>query len=483
MNNLKREFLSGTLYTGLAKYAGLLVSIIVSAILARLVAPSDFGVVAISSIFINFFSTLTTVGISPAIVQNKTISEEDLKEINTFTFVVAFSLTFIFLACVPLITDFYGDGGILKNVLVLLAVSVFFSIAAIVPNAMLLKHKNFKFIAVRTFCLQVIFGIISVIGAFSGMGIYALLISPIGTSISLFVVNFKKHPIGFSKPGKRSIDKIFSFSIYQMLFNLIYLLYRNIDKLILGRTFGMANLGYYEKSYRLMMLPVENLSGVMSPVLHPILSEYQDQKGYLWEVYKKMFTLLSEICFLISVVLFFLAEPIILMLYGEKWEPSIPIFQVLALSVCFQLLQTPIGAFFQAVNRVKDLMWSSLYIFVMMLVCISISVIMDDFAMFPPMVVVASLLGMLVYEFYICRAYQKHIGELLFILLPHVVMAFILFGVLYIVNIVTATFPLTMRTSIIMIVSFVYFLLLVSTNRISNTKEILLKTINKTRQA
>ena len=102
-----------------------------------------------------------------------------------------------------------------------------------------------------------------------------------------------------------------------MLYTAIHIGYRNIDKLLIGKYMGAANLGYYEKSYRLMMLPLENVSSVISPVLHPLLSEYQNDKDYLWEAYKKIIAFMSEFCFIVSVALFFLARFIVTPCYME----------------------------------------------------------------------------------------------------------------------------------------------------------------------
>lgn len=479
MGELKREFISGILYTGAAKYIGIFISIIVSAILARLLSPSDFGIVAIATIFINFFSTLTTVGISPAIIQNKTISDKDLKEINSFTFIIAFVLAFVFLMSVSSITLFYDNSQLLKKVLYLLAISIFFSVSSIVPNAILLKDKEFKFIALRTFVVQLVLGVISVLGALCGMGVYSLLIGPIGSSIILFFINFHKRPIGLSRPHKSSVNKILSFSIYQMLFNLIYLLYRNIDKLVIGKFFGMTNLGYYEKSYRLMLMPLENVSSVLSPVLHPILSEYQTDKDYLWKVYKKMISFLSEFSFIISVVLCFLAEPIILLLYGKNWEPAVPIFRVLSLSICFQLIQAPVGAFFQSANRVKELMWSSLYLLILMIISVSVSVFLHNFNIFPALVLVTFFIGLILYEFFICRAYHKNISEILKVLFPHALNSFILFILLYATMMFIDNYDMIVKSLIYIIISVFFFFILVITNRVENSKIYLYNTIKK----
>ena len=178
MASIRKEFFSGVFYTAIAKYSGIIISIVVTAILARIISPESFGVVAIATIFINFFSTLTTVGISPAIVQNKSIDDHEIKSINAFTFLLAAIITLLYIVAIPIVVNFY-DSSDLKWIMLLLSFNVFFSIAATVPNALLLKDKDFKFISIRTFADQLFLGDIFVIAELSGFGIYVLLINTV----------------------------------------------------------------------------------------------------------------------------------------------------------------------------------------------------------------------------------------------------------------------------------------------------------------
>lgn len=141
----------------------------------------------------------------------------------------------------------------------------------IVPNALLYKQKRFRFIAMRNLCVQGSVGTIAVIAALSGAGIYALLINPIVSSIVLFIVNLREHPLRVRwTAGLQPLRTIFAFSAYQFSFNVINYFTRNLDKLLIGKYMGMSPLGFYEKSYRLMMLPLQNITNIISPVMHPI---------------------------------------------------------------------------------------------------------------------------------------------------------------------------------------------------------------------
>ena len=107
---------------------------------------------------------------------------------------------------VPIISDFYEEKE-LNTILLLLSINIFFSIVAIVPNAMLLKEKRFKFIAVRTFVIQFVLGVISVVAAYNGLGIYSLVINPIGSSLLLFVTSYKAYPVKWNRIQRQSIKK------------------------------------------------------------------------------------------------------------------------------------------------------------------------------------------------------------------------------------------------------------------------------------
>ena len=475
MENFKDKFLSGIFYTGLSRYIGIFVSLGITAILARILTPHDFGIVAIATVFINFFSTLTTVGVSPAIVQNKEINESDLESINTFILIVAVILTGLYILVVPVISHYYGS-QVLETVLYWLSINIFFSVLAIVPNALFLKNKRFKFIAVRSLVIQIILGCISVIAAYVGMGIYSLIINPIGNSVLLYIISNHVYRVRMGAINSTSLSKIFSFSFFQMLYNLVYLGYRNIDKILIGKYMGTSNLGYYEKSYRLMMLPLENVSTVISPVLHPMLSDYQKDFQYLWSVYKKMISFLSEFSFLVSVILYYLADLIIIGLYGDKWFDAIPIFKVLSLSVCFQLLQSPIGAILQAANSVKTLLKCSIWIFLFMVLGLIIAIIFVNFNMIPYMVDIVFIIGFIIYQISLSNIFKESIYDILRIMVPHMFYSVLLFVLLYGVTLLSNS--IWIDACLIMVTSFVYIFILFSINQMPNIKKFVLESVN-----
>ena len=354
-NNIKRQLFSGVFYTALAKYSGIIISLVVAGILARLLSPDDFGIVAIATVIIAFFNLFTDMGISPAIIQHKALTKEELSDIFSFTVWTGIGISVLFFASSWIIADYY-QSNTLRTLCQLLSVNLFFASATIVPGALFYRNKEFKFIAIRSFVIQISAGAAAVTAALCGAGLYALIINPIVSSILIFVISFQRYPqrLRFTL-GLTVLRKIFSYSAYQFLFNVINYFSRNLDKLLIGKYMGMSDLGYYEKSYRLMMLPLQNITQVITPVMHPIFSDFQNDKGKLLSSYERIVRFLAFIGLPLSVLLFFTAEEVTIIIFGNQWMPSVPVFRILSLSVGIQIILSSSGSIFQAAGDTRSL--------------------------------------------------------------------------------------------------------------------------------
>jgi PST family polysaccharide transporter len=360
-DGIKKQLFSGVFYTALAKYSGILVTLVVSGVLGRLLSPDDFGVVAIAMVIISFFWLFTDMGISPAIVQNKTLTKHDLCDIFSFTIWMGLILAILFFAGAGLIADYY-DNEMLRPICQLLSLNVFFAAVNIVPNALFYKNKEFRLLAIRTFAIQLICGALAVAAAFAGAGLYALTINPILSGIIIFIVCMRKYPLRPSFTlGLTALKKIFSYSAYQFMFSLINFFSRNLDKLLIGKQLSMESLGFYEKSYRLMMLPLQNITAVITPVMHPVFSDFQDDKTKLASSYEKVIKLLAFIGGPLSAYLFFCSRELMLIIFGDQWMPSVPVFSILALSVGIQVVMSSSGSIYQAAGDTRSLFICGLF--------------------------------------------------------------------------------------------------------------------------
>lgn len=346
---------NGIMITFIAKYSNIFAQIIINSVLARLLMPKDFGIIAVITVFIAFFSMLGDMGIGPAIIQNKTLSDKELSDIFKFSIIGALIIAVGFYFFSYFIAYFYND-NIYITLGELLSFSVLFSICNIVPNAILYKAHKFKQVGIINIIVNIIVGVFTISLAFKGFSYYSLVFDSILKSIFIFVLCFMTCKIKIIKGYSfASIKKIQNYSSFQFLFNFINYFTRNLDNILIGKFLGASTLGYYDKSYKLMLYPVQNLTNVITPVLHPVLSEYQNQKDIIYETYIKVIKVLAFLGIFISIYCFFSAKEIIRIMYGANWDASIPIFRILSTTIVIQMTLSSIGSIFQATGYVNKL--------------------------------------------------------------------------------------------------------------------------------
>lgn len=152
--SIKREIISGVFYTGITRYAGILISLIIGVILSRILSPEEYGIVALVLVFTTLINLLVEGGFGPAIIQNKDLDDVDISSIFLISLVVAFVFAILFYFSAPLIAGFYSNIELIR-VTQLLAASVFFSVAKVVPSAILQRDLKFKKISVLIIITQI----------------------------------------------------------------------------------------------------------------------------------------------------------------------------------------------------------------------------------------------------------------------------------------------------------------------------------------
>lgn len=373
MSNISKEIQSGAFFLFLGRYSNLIIQIIITGVLARLITPHEFGVVAIAMVFILFFNSLSDFGFGPALVQQRIIKKLDIDSLFWVTFFQGVILVTFFLSIKNFIVEFY-DNDELNNILFYLSFTIFFTSLNTVPYSLNRRHKKFKYIGWSNVIINLITGSLAIILAiYYSYGIYALVIKVVFDSIILFLYNLKvANYVPSLNFSIYSIRRVFKYSAYQFLYNVLHYFSRNIDNLFIGKYLGSTSLGYYDKSYKLMIMPVQNLTNVIAPVLHPVLAKYQDDKTIIALNYLNLVKLLSIIGFPLSVFIYFSSSEIIMLVYGADWVFSIIPFQFLAVSIGFQMVTSSARGVFQALGKTKLLFTTTL--FTLILISISLYV-------------------------------------------------------------------------------------------------------------
>ncbi|MFL2132962.1 lipopolysaccharide biosynthesis protein [Desemzia sp. FAM 24101] len=354
------EFKKGVFYSALGKYSNVVIQLVVTAILSRILTPQEYGIVAVVNVFLIFFQMLADFGIGPAIIQNKTLTKYEINSIFGFSIYLALFLGIVFVFLGYPISIFYSN-QVYIPISMVLAVCLFFYGVLVVPQSILLREKKFSTVNMVTILANVASGVVSIVLAFNGFSYYALIISNTVKAALLFVVFYFKTDINPQfKLDTSPLKKIFSFSKNQFLFNFINYFSRNLDSMLIGRYFSASALAFYDKAYQVSLYPNQILTNVISPVIQPIMSEYETDLQKIKTVYLKITTILASIGLPLSVFLFFNASEIILFLFGDQWSGSVLPFQILAVSVWVQMISSSTGAIFQSANRTDLLLLSGI---------------------------------------------------------------------------------------------------------------------------
>lgn len=375
---MKKTLRYETIFYGISKYATVCVTLLTTSILSRILTPSEYGIVSVITVFTAFFSILADLGLGTAVIQNKTLSDVEIDDIFSFSVWMAliFGVSFALLGF-P-IAWFYNN-LIYKKICLFLSVSVIFNAVNIIPNAILMKNKKFVLVGKRLIIAALATGAIAIIMAMTGFSYYALIFQSVFQSIFIFFWNWINTKVRFRLKIKiQSIQKVRDFSFYQFAYNFINYFARNLDNLLVGKVMGSENLAYYDKGYRLMMYPVQNLTYVINPVVHPILSEYQKDKKFIYQSYLKIVRILSLIGVFITFLCFWGSKEIILIFFGNQWNAAIPIFRMLSLSVWPQLISTSAGSIYQSTGNTKLMFKSCIVHFSITILLIIIGVCTGD---------------------------------------------------------------------------------------------------------
>ena len=339
-----------------SKYASIAVQLVITAILARLVSPAEFGTLAIVTVFTSFFSMFADMGIGVAIIQFRDLTSDDMRRLFGFSIILSLVIGVAFCALSLPISWVYGDPALVPLCCVA-SLSLVFSTLNMVPNGMMLRDRKFMQIGLRLVVVTIVSGAVGIMMAILGFGCYALVLQIVASSLGVWLWNMASCHIGLPDfHFMVTLRRVFSYSAYQFASGLVNYFNRNLDNLLIGRVAGAEMLGYYDKAYKLTTYPMSSFSSVIASVIQPFMSEHQDDKDVIFDCWLRMEKLCSLVGMAVAAIMFCCSSEIILFMYGEQWNVSGPILHALSLGVYAQMMGNPTGAFFQSLGR-TDLMF------------------------------------------------------------------------------------------------------------------------------
>ncbi|NBG66644.1 lipopolysaccharide biosynthesis protein [Acidiluteibacter ferrifornacis] len=315
-------------------------SFIISIFLARLLSPKEFGLVGMAMVFITISQVFVDVGFSSALIQNKRNSNLGYNSVFYFNIVAGLLLTILFFFLAPFIGLFYENNTV-SNLVRWLSLSILISSFNQVQSAILSRKLDFKALALRHVIASVVGGIVGVLAAFNGAGVYALVLKSLLASFLSSVLLWKaskwRPSLQFSLD---ELKKMMGFSSYVFFDRIVTTILGSLDVLTVAKVFSASTLGFYSRAVTLKDQVTTYSTVSIQKVFFPVLSSLQENEAEYQRIYFRIISVVAFVSYGLTGVLYILGEPIIIGLFGEKWGASVAIFQVLILSAC----NTPLNA-------------------------------------------------------------------------------------------------------------------------------------------
>lgn len=330
--SLSEKSLSAIIWLLLDKLGSSTANFIVTIVLARLLSPEDFGLVAMVMVFFEFSSVFVESGFSTALIREKEISEVDKSTTFIFNFISALFFYGILFVSAPAIAAFFNQ-EILVWIVRIMGLNLIFNAFSIIQRTSLIQQVHFKTQTKIRFFTTTLSGLLAIVLAYQGWGVWSLVvrfvIMDLLDSVLLWAMNRWRPSAGFSKT---SFKKLFGFGSKILAAAVLDKFYTHIYKLLIGKFFTAATLGFYTQANNFTNMVINTLFRTIHNVTYPVLSKLQDDTEKLKAGYRKILKLSSFVIIPALVTLGVLAEPVLIALVGEKWLPSAPMLQLLCLS-------------------------------------------------------------------------------------------------------------------------------------------------------
>ena len=330
--SLKDQSIAALIWVFLDKVGSSTVNFIVTIILARLLTPEDFGLVAMVLIFFELSYSFVESGFSAALVREKNITEIDKSTTFIFNFISSIILYVLLFFAAPAIAAFFEEEALTWIVRVM-GLNLIINSLAIIQRATLTQQIDFKTQTKVRFVAVIGSGIVGVIMAFYGFGVWSL-VAKIGVmavmdSLFLWILNPWMPSWRFSM---ESFRRLFGFGSKILLSSLIDKFFQHVVNLLIGKFFAAALLGFFTQANNFVNMVKNNLFQTIQKVSYPVLAKLQDDRSKLKEGYRQIIKLSSFVIIPDMVLLGVLAKPALVALVGEKWLPSAPFVQLLCVA-------------------------------------------------------------------------------------------------------------------------------------------------------
>lgn len=344
-NSLSNRTVSAIAWVSSLQVISQLLNFLVGIILARMLTPSDFGLVALVLIVVGFSQLLTDFGLSSAVIQKKKISQTQVFSCFVVSCLIGLLLSFAMAASSKSIANFYEDS---RLVIISLALAPVFLINAMtsIPKAILVRDLRNKLVSIVEMFATLFGAAIALLMAANDYGFWSLVVQQLVYASSKCLLIIYLSHLRISSISFKSVKELFGFSINVFFTQFIQQVSLQSDKVILGKYLSPLDVGFYSRAYQLTSFPIRNIATVIAGVMFPSLSKIQNDVIKVREVYFKAIGVIGTITFPLMIGLASLATPLVNFLLGEQWLPMTTYFKFFSLVGMVVCIATITGSFY-----------------------------------------------------------------------------------------------------------------------------------------
>lgn len=332
VKNLKEKATSGMLWSAVDRVLVNIVQLAIAIVLARILLPEDFGLVAMLYVFLAMSDVFINSGMGSALIQRQNVSDLDYSTVFFFNLLVSCSLYGLLFISAPIISEFYNAPQLI-DLTRILGLSLIINALAIVQRAHLEKQMNFKALAKVNVLALFVSGTVSITAALNGLGVWALVLQAlINSCLIAFGLHFSSSQrinLAFSM---QSFNSLFGYSSKLLIAGLYAQGLQQITSLAIGKFYMASQLGFYAQAKKLSDTSVSTLASILHKVSFPVLTSLQDDNVRMVSAYRRMIKMTAFITLPIMALVALMAEPIIYVLLGDKWLEAVPLLQWLAIA-------------------------------------------------------------------------------------------------------------------------------------------------------
>lgn len=324
-----KKSISATIWSIFDRVWVQVVAFLIGIVLARLLTPEDYGLVGISMIFIAFANVFIEAGFSNALIRKLDRNQADYSTAFYFNAIMSVVMYALLFFGAPFIADYFEDEKLILLTRIV-STTVVLNSLCIVQNAILTIEFRMKEQAIINIAAQVPAGVLAMYLAYHGLGVYALAVQTVlAAAIRTTLFSFRAQWLPSLEFSRESMRYLWGFGSKLIGANFLGTFFNEIYSVLIGKYVGKTDLGYYSKGRSLSTQPDTICNGVVQKVALPLLAQYQDNPTVLKVKYRELTQMITCAMTLVSGLLIVCAKPLILIIWGEQWTGTIPVFQLL----------------------------------------------------------------------------------------------------------------------------------------------------------